>query len=71
MSAKARQGCELHWRLHSAMHANPRTGRPSCPGCDATFENRLEAFAHLAAATDEAHMRHCIDQLLKKTLTTF
>jgi hypothetical protein len=54
------------------MHANPRSHRAaklSRLRHDVLY--RLDAFAHLAAATDEAHMRHCIAQLLKKTLTTF
>ena len=56
ISAKARQHDRLHAQLHRCLHANPSTGRPSCPGCDGVFENRLELFRHLAAATDAAHL---------------
>ena len=56
ISAKARQHDRLHAQLHRCLHANPSTGRPKCPGCDGVFENRLELFRHLAAATDAAHL---------------
>ena len=56
ISAKARQHDRLHAQLHRCLHANPSTGRPTCPGCDGVFENRLELFRHLAAATDAAHL---------------
>ena len=55
ISAKARQGEPLHSNLHRALHADPATGRPKCPGCNQTFDNRLELFSHLASATDAAH----------------
>ena len=55
ISAKARQGDPLHSNLHRALHADPATGRPKCPGCHQTFDNRLELFSHLASATDAAH----------------
>ena len=55
ISSKARQNDVLHANLHRALHADPASGRPQCPCCALSFDNRLELFSHLAGASDAAH----------------